>query len=139
MDPNELTFGRLGARRTGLDSPNFQGAIYATAVTKHLLENTVETGERVRHEELPHARKKRKFANLRSRCLRGKGRSAMDQVVSSGAPCDDTGRSIFLITAGDFTGHAQAHRRARQQLGAGHGDRREPLPGSVHVSRAERV
>ncbi|ORY88222.1 hypothetical protein BCR35DRAFT_301744 [Leucosporidium creatinivorum] len=64
----------------GLDSPNFQGRIYTTAVTKHLLLNTMEAGERVRHEELPHARKVLKFANLRKRSLKGKGGSAMDLV-----------------------------------------------------------
>ncbi|KAI5476728.1 DNA cross-link repair 1C protein [Pseudohyphozyma bogoriensis] len=53
----------------GLNSPDFEGEIYCTAVTKHILLHTMEAGDRVRVEELPHMKSgnKRKFANLWSK------------------------------------------------------------------------
>jgi hypothetical protein len=73
----------------GLNSPNFHGQIYATAVTKHLLLHTMEAGDRVRFEEMPPVGEKRKFANLRKsngamRVGSGKSRAktGMDSIVS---------------------------------------------------------
>lgn len=62
----------------GLNSGSFQGRIYMTAVTKHLLSNAMEAGERVRYEA--GASKVLKFANLHKKNSRT-GRSAMDLVV----------------------------------------------------------
>lgn len=55
-------------------------------MTKLLLLKTMEAGERVRHEELPHAKPVLKFANLVKE-RKGGGRSAMSLVVSRGGEC----------------------------------------------------
>ncbi|KAM0752271.1 hypothetical protein T439DRAFT_204649 [Meredithblackwellia eburnea MCA 4105] len=51
----------------GLDSPQFHGEIYCSAVTKHLVLNTIECGHRVNFIRDSRYGKKRKFANLRSK------------------------------------------------------------------------
>ncbi|KAL8280594.1 hypothetical protein RQP46_006917 [Phenoliferia psychrophenolica] len=68
---------------TGLNSPTFEGEIYCTAATKALLLGTIEAGDRVLHEELPHVDRKYKFANLRKVQKgrgQGTGRSGGDKI-----------------------------------------------------------
>ncbi|BGO95126.1 hypothetical protein NBRC10512_006410 [Rhodotorula toruloides] len=67
----------------GLDSPTFNGQIFATAVTKKLVQETMITAYRVRLEEMAERNvgKMRKFANLCSVRPGGKGRGAgMDKI-----------------------------------------------------------
>lgn len=79
-------------RSTGLNSPKWEGKLYTSAVTKHLLRHTMEAADRVLAEELPHIAKKRKFANLtrvdgRRRDRNGRATTAMDRVVSNAMMC----------------------------------------------------
>lgn len=74
--------------RPGLDSPTFNGQIFATAVTKKLVQETMITAYRVRLEEMAERNvgRMRKFANLCSVRPGGKGRGAgMDRIVRCSA------------------------------------------------------
>ena len=46
---------RTHTRKAGLDSPTFEGEIFCTPVTRHLVLNTMEAGERVRSTEIGRA------------------------------------------------------------------------------------
>ncbi|GAA5898232.1 hypothetical protein JCM5296_001191 [Sporobolomyces johnsonii] len=71
---------------TGLNSPHFAGRIYATPVTKHLIENTMEAADRVLCEEFgERVKPRKKFANLKKWRKRGggghqHGKTGMDNI-----------------------------------------------------------
>ncbi|GAA5995349.1 uncharacterized protein JCM10292_005116 [Rhodotorula paludigena] len=95
----------------GLNSPQFQGRIYATAMTKQLVLGTIETADRVRYAELSGTIKRRyKFLNLRKAGPRGKG-SAGDRIqtiplntpVQIGAP-DGSEVTVIALDANHCPG-----------------------------------
>lgn len=57
--------------RTGLNAVDWAGTIYCTAITKHLVINIVETGDRVLKAEVPSMKPAKKFANLHLRDRNG--------------------------------------------------------------------
>ena len=74
---------------TGLGSPHFAGRVYCTALTKHLVSNTVEAANRVRRAEMaPDERMPAswyKFANLRKGTGKHGSTSALKRFVSPGS------------------------------------------------------
>ncbi|GAA5923368.1 hypothetical protein JCM1841_006501 [Sporobolomyces salmonicolor] len=78
---------------TGLNSPHFAGRIYATPVTKYLIENTMEAADRVLCEEFgERVKPRKKFANLK------KWRKSAGGVHNTGKTGMDNIKEIQLDT-----------------------------------------
>ncbi|GAA5962984.1 hypothetical protein JCM21900_004332 [Sporobolomyces salmonicolor] len=73
---------------TGLNSPHFAGRIYATPVTKYLIENTMEAADRVLCEEFgERVKPRKKFANLKkwrksAGGIHNTGKTGMDNITA---------------------------------------------------------
>jgi hypothetical protein len=65
----------------GLNAVGWAGTIYCTAITKHLVINIVETGDRILKAEVPSMKATKKFANLHLRDRNGS--VPHDRIVSN--------------------------------------------------------